>query len=145
MPFSVPRDSLASAKSGQSSFGKSHWGGIGLGRKAQSLPEGVSIGTRVPGESAVNFARSIGFLQIPKHAGTLEYTASNSNVKTENWNLASFFPILALIILVRSSMMFIMNKLNTDKRVAIISALVEGNSLRSTQRMTGVSINDRRR
>lgn len=37
--------------------------------------------------------------------------------------------------------MFIMNKLNTAKRVAIISALVEGNSLRSTQRMTGVSIN----
>ncbi|MDB5349328.1 MAG: uncharacterized protein JWN86_575 [Planctomycetota bacterium] len=34
-----------------------------------------------------------------------------------------------------------MNKLNTAKRVAIISALVEGNSLRSTQRMTGVSIN----
>ena len=34
-----------------------------------------------------------------------------------------------------------MNKLNTDKRIAILSALVEGNSLRSTQRMTGVSIN----
>ena len=34
-----------------------------------------------------------------------------------------------------------MNKLDTAKRVAIISALVEGNSLRSTQRMTGVSIN----
>jgi len=34
-----------------------------------------------------------------------------------------------------------MNKLNTAKRVAIISALVEGNSLRSTTRMTGVSIN----
>lgn len=34
-----------------------------------------------------------------------------------------------------------MNKLNTAKRVAILSALVEGNSLRSTQRMTGVSIN----
>lgn len=34
-----------------------------------------------------------------------------------------------------------MNQLNTDKRVAILSALVEGNSLRSTQRMTGVSIN----
>ncbi len=34
-----------------------------------------------------------------------------------------------------------MNQLNTAKRVAILSALVEGNSLRSTQRMTGVSIN----
>ena len=34
-----------------------------------------------------------------------------------------------------------MNKLNTARRVAIISALVEGNSLRSTTRMTGVSIN----
>lgn len=34
-----------------------------------------------------------------------------------------------------------MNKLNTAKRAAIISALVEGNSLRSTTRMTGASIN----
>lgn len=34
-----------------------------------------------------------------------------------------------------------MNKLPLPKRVAIISALVEGNSLRSTSRMVGVSIN----
>src|SRR3954466_11726063 len=34
-----------------------------------------------------------------------------------------------------------MNKLNTAKRVQILSALVEGNSLRSTSRMVGVSIN----
>jgi IS1 family transposase len=34
-----------------------------------------------------------------------------------------------------------MNKLPATKRIAILSALVEGNSLRSTQRMTGVSIN----
>lgn len=34
-----------------------------------------------------------------------------------------------------------MNKLPIVKRVAIISALVEGNSLRSTSRMVGVSIN----
>jgi len=32
-----------------------------------------------------------------------------------------------------------MNKLNTRKRVQVISALVEGNSLRATSRMTGVS------
>jgi hypothetical protein len=31
-----------------------------------------------------------------------------------------------------------MNKLQIDKQVAIISALVEGNSIRSTERMTGV-------
>lgn len=37
--------------------------------------------------------------------------------------------------------MFIMNKLNTAKRSAILSALVEGNSLRSTTRMASVSIN----
>ena len=37
--------------------------------------------------------------------------------------------------------MFIMNQLTTAKRVAIISALVEGNSLRSTTRMVGCSIN----
>jgi IS1 family transposase len=41
----------------------------------------------------------------------------------------------------RSSIVGGMNKLNTEKRVAILSALVEGNSLRSTTRMTGVSIN----
>lgn len=34
-----------------------------------------------------------------------------------------------------------MNQLSTEKRVAILSALVEGNSLRSTSRMIGVSIN----
>jgi len=33
----------------------------------------------------------------------------------------------------------IMNKLTTEKRVQVISALVEGNSIRSTVRMTGVS------
>jgi IS1 family transposase len=34
-----------------------------------------------------------------------------------------------------------MNKLNTAKRAAILSALVEGNSLRSTARMTGHTLN----
>src|SRR5690349_20638936 len=34
-----------------------------------------------------------------------------------------------------------MNKLPMTKRVAVISALVEGNSLRSTVRMTGVAMN----
>ena len=37
--------------------------------------------------------------------------------------------------------MFSMNKLSTAKRVQIVKALVEGNSLRSTSRMVGVSIN----
>src|SRR5882762_5880731 len=32
-----------------------------------------------------------------------------------------------------------MNKLTTAKRVAVVAALVEGNSVRSTARMTGVS------
>ena len=32
-----------------------------------------------------------------------------------------------------------MNKLNTAKRIAVVSALVEGNSLRATARMTGVA------
>jgi IS1 family transposase len=40
-----------------------------------------------------------------------------------------------------SSIMFSMNKLSTAKRVQILSALVEGNSLRSTSRMVGCSIN----
>src|SRR5215210_7804877 len=34
-----------------------------------------------------------------------------------------------------------MNKLPMSKRVAVVSALVEGNSLRSTVRMTGVAMN----
>ncbi len=34
-----------------------------------------------------------------------------------------------------------MNKLTTTKRVQVISALVEGNSIRSTVRMTGVAKN----
>ncbi len=37
--------------------------------------------------------------------------------------------------------MVIMNKLSTTKRVAVVSALVEGCSIRSTVRMTGVSKN----
>ena len=37
--------------------------------------------------------------------------------------------------------MFSMNRLSTGKRVQIVSALVEGNSLRATTRMVGVSIN----
>jgi IS1 family transposase len=32
-----------------------------------------------------------------------------------------------------------MNKISTDKKVAVIAALVEGNSIRSTSRMTGVA------
>jgi IS1 family transposase len=34
-----------------------------------------------------------------------------------------------------------MNKLTTEKRIAVVSALVEGNSIRSTVRMTGVAKN----
>lgn len=34
-----------------------------------------------------------------------------------------------------------MNKLPLSKRVAVVSALVQGNSLRSTCRMTGVAMN----
>src|SRR5262245_5601960 len=46
-----------------------------------------------------------------------------------------------LIIPDRSSIMVSMNKLATDKRCAIVRALVEGCSIRSTVRMTGVSKN----
>lgn len=41
----------------------------------------------------------------------------------------------------RSSIKFSMNMLSMKKRTAIVSALVEGNSLLSTSRMVGVSIN----
>jgi hypothetical protein len=36
---------------------------------------------------------------------------------------------------------YIMNRLTIEKRVQVISALVEGNSLRSVVRMTGVALN----
>src|SRR6266568_938919 len=37
--------------------------------------------------------------------------------------------------------MFSMNRLTTEKRAAVIAALVEGNSIRATCRMTGVAKN----
>lgn len=42
-------------------------------------------------------------------------------------------------MLTRLSIMLTMNQLSTAKRVQVISALVEGNSIRSTCRMTGVA------
>src|SRR5882672_1462172 len=41
----------------------------------------------------------------------------------------------------RSRIIRLMNKLPMSKRVAVVAALVEGNSLRSTCRMTGVAMN----
>ena len=46
-----------------------------------------------------------------------------------------------LIELERSSIIFTMNMLGAAKRVQILAALVEGNSLRATSRMVGASIN----
>lgn len=40
-----------------------------------------------------------------------------------------------------SSILVSMNKLTKEKRVAVLSALVEGNSIRATVRMTGVAKN----
>lgn len=37
--------------------------------------------------------------------------------------------------------MFSMNRISADKRRAVVASLVEGNSLRATSRMTGVSLN----
>src|SRR4051812_11191859 len=41
----------------------------------------------------------------------------------------------------RSRIMVSMNRLSADKRAAVIAALVEGNSIRATVRMTGVAKN----
>src|SRR5205823_2406029 len=41
----------------------------------------------------------------------------------------------------RSRIMVSMNKLSTERRAAVIAALVEGNSIRATVRMTGVAKN----
>lgn len=46
-----------------------------------------------------------------------------------------------LIIRYRSSIMVSMNRLSTEKRTQVIAALVEGNSIRATCRMTGVAKN----
>lgn len=46
-----------------------------------------------------------------------------------------------LTMLIRSSIMVIMNKLGTADRAAVISCLVEGCSIRATCRMTGVAKN----
>ncbi len=46
-----------------------------------------------------------------------------------------------LTLLARVSIMVSMNKLNVQKRVQIISCLIEGNSIRSTARITGASKN----
>ena len=48
---------------------------------------------------------------------------------------------LALTILERSSIIVSMNKLGEEKRAAVVRALVEGSSMRSTVRMTGVAKN----
>ena len=50
-------------------------------------------------------------------------------------------PVKLLTIRDRSRIVRLMNKLPLSKRVAVVSALVEGNSLRSTCRMTGVAMN----
>ena len=44
-------------------------------------------------------------------------------------------------MLERSSIIKSMNKLTTEKRVAVVRCLVEGNSIRSTVRITGVAKN----
>jgi IS1 family transposase len=51
------------------------------------------------------------------------------------------FWLLTLIILDRSSIMVSMNKLSSERRIHVLSALVEGCSIRSTVRMTGVAKN----
>src|SRR5579872_1580275 len=51
-----------------------------------------------------------------------------------------FSCILRLTIITCSSIICpIMNRLNTQKRSQVVSAIVEGNSIRSTVRMTGVA------
>jgi len=46
-----------------------------------------------------------------------------------------------LTTFVRSSIVLNMNRLSKDERIRVIAALVEGNSIRSTSRMTGIARN----
>src|SRR5687768_2848784 len=50
-------------------------------------------------------------------------------------------PISRLLMLERSSIMNSMNTLSTAERTRIVAALVEGNSIRATCRMTGAAKN----
>src|SRR5215470_2854768 len=49
------------------------------------------------------------------------------------------FVIIGFTLLIRSSIKVTMNQLSTDKRAAIVRALVEGNSVRATCRIVGVA------
>src|SRR5438552_6789876 len=49
--------------------------------------------------------------------------------------------ILSLTCTIGSSIMFNMNRLIKEQQIRVVAALVEGNSLRSTSRMTGVARN----
>src|SRR5258708_18073723 len=57
--------------------------------------------------------------------------------------LSSFFltDLFHLTFLPRARIMFSMKKLSTADRVRVVAALVEGCSVRSTCRMTGVALN----
>lgn len=54
---------------------------------------------------------------------------------------ASLSPTKELIMPIRSSIIVSMNKMSTQRRAQVISALVEGNSIRATTRMTGAAKN----
>lgn len=47
----------------------------------------------------------------------------------------------SLRMLVRSGMLYDVNKLSREERVKVVAALVEGNSIRATVRMTGIAKN----
>lgn len=55
--------------------------------------------------------------------------------------LSTLVCIPMLTVPERSSIIVIMNKLSAEKRTAVVAALVEGNSIRATVRMTGVAKN----
>jgi len=62
-------------------------------------------------------------------------------VTEENYTMFSSFRQWHLTSMPTSSIMVSMNKLTTDKRVAVVKALCEGVSIRGTVRLTGASKN----
>jgi hypothetical protein len=58
----------------------------------------------------------------------------SSQQTSHNANIVFDLPIC-------SSIMFNMNRLSKGQQIRVVAALVEGNSLRSTSRMTGVARN----
>src|SRR6267378_1231480 len=117
-------------------------GGTGaLSDGSNSISPDVIIRSAAP---RIMFRSQIAAIQTVTSKNFLLFLLGNLAIKrgkvSIGCHLKSFF-FLELTMLERSSIMTPMNKLSTEKRSAVVSCLVEGNSIRATVRMTGVAKN----